>query len=227
MAVNEEQAQAPNVENVQEETEDSDEPDEYSVEAIRGKRKNQRTGLTEYLIKWQDYPESDNTWEPIDNLKCPDLILKFNEAEKNKRKRRSVVENKESQTKRTRKLDDSRTNAEPIFVEDEVDNISTTETLSSTDSNQKEKQKELAEIAARQPKGFDRGLPIDKIIGSCTDDDRKLWFFVKWQGMPEMELVDVTEVEEKAPRVLCCWYRERLLYNIDQNTKNQTDLTVQ
>lgn len=201
------------------EEDDEDEPDEYFVEAIKGKRKNPKTGIVEYLIKWQDYPESANTWEPIDNLSCPDLITKFNEAEKNKKtKRRSTLGNKEIQTKRSKK-DDSPP-PENILVEDEIDNVSTTETLSSTDSTSKQKE---VEAAARQPKGFERGLPIEQIVGSCTDDDDKIWFFIKWKGVNDFEMIESIEVEDKAPRALCVWYRERLYHLI----KHPSDLNCQ
>lgn len=214
MATNDEQPPpVPVIEGAPAEGDDNEEPDEFSVEAIKGKRKNPKTGLVEYLIKWQDYPESANSWEPIDNLSCPELIAKFNETEKNKRKRRSVIENKESQLKRSKKVGEPHTIADNILVEDEVDNISTTETLSSTDSNSKEKQKEV-EAVARQPKGFERGLPIETIVGSSFDDDMRLWFFIKWKGVDGLECVDIAELEDKAPRALCEWYRERLCHSI-------------
>jgi Chromo (CHRromatin Organisation MOdifier) domain len=56
--------------------ETQDNPDvtetEYEVEKIVGKRKRQ--GRTEYLIKWTGYSESDDTWEPTQNLNCPEKV---------------------------------------------------------------------------------------------------------------------------------------------------------
>ena len=41
----------------------------YDVEAIVTSRKaSKRRGGAEYLIKWLDYGEEANTWEPLPNL---------------------------------------------------------------------------------------------------------------------------------------------------------------
>ena len=50
----------------------------------------------EYLIKWEGYPDSENTWEPQANLDCPEIIKAFEDAakskkEEKKRKRESDV----------------------------------------------------------------------------------------------------------------------------------------
>jgi len=68
--------------------------EEYSVEKVLDKRL--RHGKVEYLIKWEGYPDSENTWEPQANLDCPEIIKAFEDAakskkEEKKRKRESDV----------------------------------------------------------------------------------------------------------------------------------------
>lgn len=38
-------------------------------------------------VKWLGYPESESTWEPIENLtNCIDVVIKFNESQTEKGK---------------------------------------------------------------------------------------------------------------------------------------------
>jgi hypothetical protein len=52
--------------------------EQYEVKAIRSHQCNRRK--LQYLIKWKGYPESDNTWEPVDNVQAPLLIRKYHET---------------------------------------------------------------------------------------------------------------------------------------------------
>uniref|UniRef100_A0A2S2NS21 Heterochromatin protein 1 n=1 Tax=Schizaphis graminum TaxID=13262 RepID=A0A2S2NS21_SCHGA len=55
---------------------------EYIVEKILKKRT--RYGKVEYFLKWKDYSDSENSWEPIENLNCDDLVASYEAIIKNK-----------------------------------------------------------------------------------------------------------------------------------------------
>ena len=49
----------------------------YEVEQICGHRHHRRSRTLQYLIKWKGSPESNNTWEPADQVLTPDLLKKY------------------------------------------------------------------------------------------------------------------------------------------------------
>jgi len=78
--------------------------EEYEVEKILGKRKRQ--GGVEYLIKWAGYDNSQNTWEPEENLDCADRIKDFEEknlAAEQAKKEKKTRERKKSTEKRRKR----------------------------------------------------------------------------------------------------------------------------
>jgi Chromo (CHRromatin Organisation MOdifier) domain len=50
------------------------------VEQIRSHRTWGRSRTLQYLIKWKGYPESDNTWENVDQIHAPELIKLYHQA---------------------------------------------------------------------------------------------------------------------------------------------------
>ena len=51
--------------------------EEYKVEYVVNHRRHGKARRLQYLIKWKGYPESDNTWEPLDQVHAPELIREY------------------------------------------------------------------------------------------------------------------------------------------------------
>jgi hypothetical protein len=50
----------------------------FEVEKIIDYKLDKKTGAELYLVKWVDYSNSDNTWEPLENLTgCKDELSSF------------------------------------------------------------------------------------------------------------------------------------------------------
>lgn len=60
----------------------------YDVEKILNKKVVD--GKTYYLLKWQDYPESDSSWEVDTNVLCSELIEDYENRERQHLKRKIV-----------------------------------------------------------------------------------------------------------------------------------------
>jgi len=97
------------------------------------------------------YDESDNTWEPRENLSCEDLIEAFELQDRQRLE-------KEKKTSTPAGGDKRKSDAIPA----------------STSKKSKKEDKE-----DEKDKGFNRGLEPDKIIGA-TDSSGELMFLLKW-----------------------------------------------
>ncbi|XP_074280088.1 chromo domain protein LHP1-like [Silene latifolia] len=71
----------------------------FEVEAIRKRRICK--GEPQYLIKWRGWPESANTWEPVDHLQtCPDVVEAYEESLHGQKKNSSKRKRKFTQQKK-------------------------------------------------------------------------------------------------------------------------------
>ncbi|KAF5011367.1 hypothetical protein FDECE_2512 [Fusarium decemcellulare] len=77
------------------EPEEIDGPEEYTVEEIRDMKKI--NGQTMYLVKWKNYPENENTWEPPKHLVNAQRLLRNYHQQAQKERRLKSSSSRSSQ----------------------------------------------------------------------------------------------------------------------------------
>ncbi|XP_018649639.1 putative chromobox protein [Schistosoma mansoni] len=219
-------------------SEESAGEDEFQVEKILKVRI--RNGRKEYFLKWKGYSEEDNTWEPEENLDCPDLIKEFEERRARERTsltspaRTSSTDSKpKNRSKGSSLSSDStkeigeevpepakkkRTSSIPVSVEESAGEVPNVPDEPKESIN--EEQKKVVK-AAGKTRGFARGLKAERIIGA-TDSSGELMFLMKWKDSDEADLVPAREANIKCPQIVIRFYEERLTWHTPENRPSGT-----
>ena len=113
----------------------------------------------EYLLKWIGYPEEENTWEPVNNLDCPDLISNYEK------------EHSAAAVPSAAAVEKSKKGGNYVSEESTDEDIK----KNGTDL----KVEEQSEHEDNEPIGFERGLEAEEILGA-TEQDGQILFLMKW-----------------------------------------------
>jgi len=159
------------------------EGEEFVVDKILDKRV--RNGKIEYYLSWKGFGPEENTWEPKENLDCPELIKAFEDKVKMKKEmsKRKSGSGKEDE--------DGEPAAKKLHPGEDI-----------------------------RPRGFDRGLQAERIIGA-TDSSGELMFLIKWKGSDEADLVAARQANMKCPQVVIQFYEERLSWHTSSQDEDE------
>ncbi|KAF6775259.1 hypothetical protein AHF37_05695 [Paragonimus kellicotti] len=212
--------------------------DEFQVEKILKSRI--RGGRKEYFLKWKGYPEEDNTWEPEENLDCPELIKDFEDRRAREKSIGASPARSSSSTdtakprsrpKSTPSTPQNSSTSPRQSVEEPLeppkkkrasavptDHGDTAEALAeeSQKSTQEEESKTKTPKSTGKLRGFGRGLKAERIIGA-TDSSGELMFLMKWKDSDEADLVPAREANIKCPQVVIRFYEERLTWHTPES----------
>jgi len=173
-----------------------EEEEEFVVEKVLDVR--MKGGKKEYLLKWKGYPDSESTWEPHENLDCPDLIADFENKRKEEKKKRKKTEEEEGGS-----------SSAPAAAAGGASAVS-------------KKKKKVVEEEDSKPRGFERGLKPDRIIGA-TDSSGELMFLMKWKDSDEADLVPARQANVRCPQTVIAFYEERLTWHTHNDEDEDKD----
>ncbi|XP_067093940.1 chromobox protein homolog 3b isoform X1 [Osmerus mordax] len=170
---------------------------EFVVEKII--RRRVFDGRVEYFLKWKGFTDADNTWEPEDNLDCPELIQEFlknlhltgeNEVENLQVLNPDIIPKQEA--------DEQETEIQQAYSEQR-------------DSTQADSQ-QAGEQPLEASNTLTSHLEPDCIIGS-TDKQGQLMFLVKWKNSDEVALLSAREASARCPQVVVKFYEQKLTWH--------------
>jgi len=192
-------------------------PEEYVVEKVVDKKILDDGSIT-YLIKWEGYPDNENTWEPKENITSKNLIAQFEKNLKSKEDQEKANEEKEliseektltteesNVTGRRNKRKSSAIENAPSETSDEKTNtkkennrkkVLKQETIAEEDSTAKkvDNSRSRSSSKGKQPASTNVsnvGMTNEESVGVKGDDNEPSGF---GRNLPPEEIVGATEM---------------------------------
>lgn len=148
-------------------------------------------GRVEYFLKWKGFTDAENTWEPEDNLDCPELIEEF------LRNAHLPDEDEELIPKE-----------EMTEQETEISCVQPTHAVQSDNNLVLQPDDEQSDA----PTNLSTYLEPECIIGS-TDCKGELMFLVKWKNSDDVALLPAREASARCPQVVIDFYEQKLTWH--------------
>lgn len=181
----------------QRKTEETAEVQEFVVDKII--RRRVLNGRVEYFLKWKGFTDAENTWEPEDNLGCPELIEEF------LRNAHLSEENEEEQSEQEfipkEEMTEQETEITYMQSQEQSQTVSSDSNVLQSDDDQ-----------PNTPTNLSAYLEPECIIGS-TDRKGELMFLVKWKNSDEVALLPAREASARCPQVVIDFYEQKLTWH--------------
>lgn len=169
---------------------------EFAVEKIIRRRVND--GKVEYYLKWKGFTDAENTWEPEDNLDCPELIEEF---------LRNLSVSGEFEQEGCQSLDlEVQPKQELTELDADMAHQQPPEELIERGNE------EVDDHNAEIPAGQSNNPEPDCIIG-CTDQQGELMFLIKWKNTDEVALLSAGEASKRWPEMVIRFYEDKLTWH--------------
>ncbi|KAF3691841.1 Chromobox protein -like protein 3 Heterochromatin protein 1 -like protein gamma [Channa argus] len=179
----------------QRKTEETTVVQEFVVEKII--RRRIFNGRVEYFLKWKGFTDAENTWEPEDNLDCPELIQQFlrntHLPEENEETEQEFIP-KDEMTEQETEISFMRPQLQVHTVQGDCDIL------------------EPNNESSDAPTNFSTYLEPECIIGS-TDRQGELMFLVKWKNSDDVALLPAREASARCPQVVIDFYEQKLTWH--------------
>lgn len=198
---------------------------EYIVEKILKKRV--RCGIVEYFLKWKDYDNSHNSWEPIENINSKRLITAFENQTKEINKTQAKHGRKSAQSytnvkrssksfKKTSLLSEIKDVESDKSEDNDLVGYNQSDSVRSEDSDAiVEKDNNLTQIN-KNDSIENTEMPKRKIAEKVISVSRlngKLMVLIKIKGIEEPVLLKAKVVHKRCPQVLIKYYETNTLWD--------------
>lgn len=202
----------------------------YEVEKILNHRRSQTGKGLEYFLKWKGYPDSENSWEPEENV-TDDLIVPYlEEVQRKEKKRKLEISNKSVKksipSASTNKSSRSRGEEKDVASNSSSDSVR--KSVRSRKIPRRHSPEQSGMVSERQTdtttegdedlteedrkiKKMLRGLKLKKIDGICLKF-KQPYFKVMWENDPKVDLIPLKTCNKLYPQNVIAYYEKYITF---------------